>query len=247
MARPQRDTPLAVDVNKWWWWYDDDGTYAFPNPIPGTKDHDKQQRCKSAHAKNRFVRQKYPIQTWYTQQQNSLANLPKRTWKKLIIVVQPRSPRRRRRRAVISRLPAFGAQSSIYARASRKSFFFLSLTLSAFAVGYSDSRARGQRKGASSSHCASDGWFFSGSSPAGQLSPPVLSHWEELRAWIILLAVFSPYYWLFLLWFHSCKPVGVEVIVWFADQCVARLRESATSCAFRYEPLSLRRRRRRQR
>jgi hypothetical protein len=144
-------------------------------------------------------------------------------------------------------LPAFGAQSSIYARASRKSFFFLSLTLSAFAVGYSDSRARGQRKGASSSHCASDGWFFSGSSPAGQLSPPVLSHWEELRAWIILLAVFSPYYWLFLLWFHSCKPVGVEVIVWFADQCVARLRESATSCAFRYEPLSLRRRRRRQR
>jgi hypothetical protein len=42
-------------------------------------------------------------------------------------------------------LPPSGAQSSIYARAWRESSFLLSLTLSAFAVGYSDSRARGQR------------------------------------------------------------------------------------------------------
>lgn len=218
----------------------------FQIPFEEQKTMTNKQRCKSAHAKIDLWGKNIQNQTWYTQQQNSLANFPQKTWKKLIIVVQPRSPRRRRRRrAVISRLPPIGAQSSIYARASHKSSFLLSLTLSGFAVGYSDSRARGQRNGASSSHCASDGWFFSGSSPAGQFFlSPVLSHWEELRAWIILLAVFSRYYWRFLLWFHSCKPVGVEVIVWFADQCVARLRESATSCAFGYEPLSWRRRQR---
>lgn len=82
MARPQGDTPLVVDVKKWRWWYDDDGTYAFPNPIRGTKRPWQITTLQKCTCKNRFVRQKYPIQTWYTQQQNSLANFPQKNVEK---------------------------------------------------------------------------------------------------------------------------------------------------------------------
>ncbi len=183
MARPRRDIPLVVDVNNWWWWYDD-GTYAFPNPIRGTKDHDKQQRCKSAHAKidlwGKNIQSKLDIHNNRIRWQIS----PKKRGKNWSSLYNPRSPRRRRRRAVISRLPPFGAL-----HANPLSFFLSRSRLLQLATVTREPEANGRELRVLTAHPMAD------SSLALPLLDnflsPVLSHWEELRAWIILLAVFS--------------------------------------------------------